>query len=101
VFGVTVGEWIDGCARPVPDAFRSRLNAEGPASLDVLIAAAEAELRACAGGAARDRASAFSLLAADAYITYACLWAITEGSPGDLRRIAGRISRAWTGENTA
>lgn len=98
---MTVGEWIDGCARPVPAAFRGRLNAEGPASLDALLAAAESELRACEGGAALDRASAFSLLAADAYVTYACLWTMTEGAPGDLGRIAERITREWARENTA
>ena len=93
---MTIAEWIDRQSRPVPAAFRSHLNADGPVSLDALIAAAEAELHACEVGAARDRAAAFSLLAADAYFSYACLWALTEGEAGDLRLIAERIVRAWT-----
>ena len=93
---MTISEWIDGRRRPVPDAFRSRLDAEGLVSLEALLDAAEAELHACEGGASSDRAAAFSLLAADAYFTYACLWAMTEGDAGDLGRIAERIAQAWT-----
>lgn len=98
---MTIGAWIDGCGRPLPDAFRRHLTAEGPVSLDALLDAAEAELRACAGGAATERAAAFSLLAADAYVTYACLWALREGAPGDLARIIERITRAWIPEGAA
>lgn len=98
---MTIGAWIDGCGRPLPDAFRRHLTADGPVSLDSLLDAAEAELRACAGGTATERTAAFSLLAADAYVTYACLWALTEGAPGDLTRITERITRAWTPESTA
>lgn len=97
---MTIGAWIDGCSRPLPDAFRGHLTADGSVSLDALLDAAEAELRACAGGAARERAAAFSLLAADAYVTYACLWALTEGAPGDLSRIAERITGEWAPETT-
>ena len=93
---MTIGEWIDGRSRPVPGAFRGHLNAEDPVSLETLLGAAEAEFHACGGGAFRDRTAAFCLLAADAYITYACLWATTEGTAGDLGRIAERIARAWT-----
>ena len=98
---MTIGAWIDGCGRPLPDAFRGHLTAEGPVSLDALLDAAEAELRACAGGAAPERTAAFSLLAADAYVTYACLWALKEGAPGDLGRITERITREWAAETTA
>ncbi|MDE2762940.1 MAG: hypothetical protein OXQ94_00645 [Gemmatimonadota bacterium] len=93
---MTIAEWIDRRGRPVPAAFRPYLKAEGPVSLDALIGAAEAELHACAGGASGDRAAAFSLLAADAYFSYACIWALTEGDACDLRIIAERIVRAWT-----
>ena len=93
---MTIGDWIDGRDRSVPDAFRGHLKARGPVSLEALVRAAEAELHACGGGASRDRTAAFALLAADAYVTYACLWAITKGKPPDLRRIAERITRAWT-----
>ena len=96
--GVTIGEWMDGRDRPVPDAFRCYLTATGPVSLDALLGEAEAEFRASGGGASRDRAAAFSLLAADAYLTYACLWAMTEGDAGDLGCIAERVARSWTPE---
>lgn len=98
---MTIGAWIDGCSRPSPDAFRSHLTADDPVSLDALLDAAQAELGACAGGASPDRTAAFSLLAADAYVTYACLWAVTEGAPGDLSRITERIAREWARETTA
>lgn len=97
---MTIGEWIDARDRPVPDAFRRHLDVSGSASLDALLTAAEAELAASGGGASRDRASAFSLLAADAYVTYACLWALTEGAPRDLLRVTERIAGAWTPEST-
>lgn len=92
---MTVGEWIDGRDRPVPAAFRSHLGAEDPVSLDALLEAAASKLSASCEGASSDRAAAFSLLAADAYVTYACLWTVTEGDTGDLRRIAERIVQAW------
>lgn len=98
---MTIGAWIDRCSRPLPDAFRRHLTADDPVSLDTLLDAAEAEFRACAGGAAPERPAAFSLLAADAYVTYACLWALTKGAPGDLTRIIERVTRAWTPESTA
>ena len=93
---MTIAEWIESRGRAVPAAFRPYLNAEGPVSLGALIGAAEVELHACAGGASGDRAAAFSLLAADAYVSYACLWALTEGDAGDLGLVAERIVRAWT-----
>ena len=92
---MTIGEWIDGGDRPVPEAFRNHLGAEDPVSVDTLLDAAASKLSASGDGASRDRASAFALLAADAYITYACLWTVTEGDTGDLRRIAERIVHAW------
>ena len=98
---MNIGTWIDECSRPLPDALRGHLTADGPVSLDALLDAAEAELHACAGGASPERTAAFSLLAADAYVTYACLWALTEGAPGDLSRITERITREWAPETTA
>ena len=90
---MTIGDWIDGLDRQVPRALRKRLDAQGPVSLEALLDAAEVELRASGVGASPDRSAAFSLLAADAYVTYACLWAMTEGDAEDLGRIADRIGR--------
>ena len=98
---MTIAEWIDRRDRPVPAAFRSFLTAEGPVSLADLLDAAETEMRAYRAGDKRDREAAFALLAADAYLTYACLRAVT-GSGGDaLAGITERIARAWTPGNPA
>ena len=91
---MTIPEWIAQHERRVPDAFRFCLRAEAPASLATLVRAAEAELAAY--GDAGDRGAAYPLLAADAYITYACLWAVLEEDDGGiLRRVAERVVRGW------
>ncbi len=94
---VTIREWIDGRRHPVPPALRRRLAAGGRASADALLAAAEEEAQRCAAGSRRDREAAFGLLAADAYITYACLWTVlNDGGSDALKRIAGRVAdAAW------
>lgn len=92
---MTIGEWIDRCERPVPPRLRRRLTAEGPVSVDALLHAAEAEARDCAARSRRDREAAFTLLAADAYITYACLRVVRkDGDCRALRDITGRVAGA-------
>lgn len=91
---MTIPEWIARRERSVPDAFRFCLRAEAPASLASLVHAAEAELAAYDD--AGDRTAAYALLAADAYITYACLWAVLEEDDcGTLREVAERVVRGW------
>ncbi|MCY4399998.1 MAG: hypothetical protein OXE96_11745 [Gemmatimonadetes bacterium] len=94
---MTIGEWIDQRDRRVPAALRSRLRADGTATLEALLSAAEAELEVCAGLANQDRAAAFALLAADAYLTYACLRAAAGRGCGDaLREITRRTAGGWS-----
>lgn len=92
---MTIAEWIDRRNRPVPAAFRTFLNADGPASLANLLAAAETEMLAYATGDSRNRDAGFALLAADAYLTYACLWAVRERGAPSLHRITERVAREW------
>lgn len=92
---MAIGEWIDRRARPVPPPLRRHLTADGAVSADALLQAAEAEVRSCAAGSRRDRGAAFSLLAADAYITYACLRVVQQdGDCRSLRHITARVASA-------
>ena len=91
---MTIAEWVSQRERRVPDAFRFALRADSPVSRAALVDAAEEALVAC--GDDRDRRAAYALLAADAYITYACLWAVEEEEDlGTLRDVAERVVRAW------
>lgn len=92
---MTIAEWIDRRDRPVPAGFRTFLNADGPVSLDNVLAAAETEMRAYSTGNSRDRRAGFALLAADAYLTYACLWGVRESGGAALGDITERIAREW------
>lgn len=92
---MTIAEWIDRRDRPVPAAFRSFLDTDGALSSANLLAAAEAEMGAHAGGDMRSREAAFALLAADAYLTYACLRAVRENGGAGLRDITERIAWEW------
>ena len=93
---MTITEWMDRQDRPVPAAFRSFLNAEGSVSLANLFAAAGKQMHAYAGGDMRSRNAGFALLAADAYLTYACLWAVRESGGVALTDIIERIATEWT-----
>ena len=94
--GMTIGEWIDRRERPVPPEFRPHLSASGPVSSDALLAAAERRVTGCGVENARDRRAAFSLLAADAYVTYACTLAMMEDTDAStLRGTARRVARGW------
>lgn len=94
---LTIGEWVDRCERPVPEPLRRRLTADGPVSADTLVGAAEQEARTYPAGRRRDRDAAFGLLAADAYITYACLWLVQNDRGSDeLKRVSRRVAgAAW------
>lgn len=94
---LTIGEWVDRRERPVPEPLRLRLTADGPVSANTLVGAARQEARACAAGSRRDRDAAFGLLAADAYITYACLWIVlNNGGSDELKQVARRVAgAAW------
>lgn len=91
---VAIGEWLDAQRPPVPPVFRPHLETSGPVSAATLLAAAEAAMRSCAERSPRDRAAAFSLLAADAHVTYACLRVLQEGGGSEeLRGVTRRIGK--------
>lgn len=94
---MTIDEWIDRNGRPVPEPLRTSLDAEGTVSAEALLRAAERAASVAETGVPRSRAAAFSLLGADSYITYACLWAVRHsGSSQDLRRMTSRVAgAAW------
>lgn len=93
---MTIAEWIGRQDLPVPTSFRTRLNAGEPVSLANLLGAAEAEMDAYNTGDTRSRDAGFALLAADAYLTYACLWAVRESGGTALTDITERIAAEWT-----
>ncbi len=108
-----IGDWIDAQEPAVPAGFRARLKAEGPASaagfaaaageaLDEALHSGPKERAATASARARDpsqpapdeRDAAYSLLAADAYVTYACLLALREDdAAAALEEIAAALSK--------
>ena len=93
---MTIGEWIDGRERPVPVEFRPHLSAGDPVSPEALLTAAEREVSGCAVESPRDRSAAFTLLAADAYVTYACTLAMMEDADAStLRGAARRVAHGW------
>ena len=91
---MTIAEWVSQRERRVPDVFQFGSRTDVAVSLPALVNAAEEALSAC--GDDHDRRAAYALLAADAYITYACLWAVEEEEDlGTLRDVADRVVRAW------
>lgn len=93
---MTISEWIDRREHAVPAQFRPWLAADGPVSRDSLLDAAGQELKKCAAHSPRDRRAAFHLLAADAYVTYACMLDLTEGADGHaLEEVARRVAQGW------
>lgn len=91
---MTIGEWIDSRGGSVPSALRSRLRAQAQVSLTALLDAAMVELEAVERSDPADRTTAFSLLAADAYVTYACLWEVTEGTGDGIEHILAQLAEA-------
>ena len=93
---MTIGDWIDQRERPVPSEFRSHLSVGGPASPHILLRAAEREITGCTVENPRDLGAAFSLLAADAYVTYACALAMMEDADASrLTETARRVAHGW------
>lgn len=93
---MTIGDWIDRRERPVPHEFRDHLSVAGPASPDTLLTAAEREITGCTVQNPRDLGAAFSLLAADAYVTYACALAMMEDADAStLTETARRVAYGW------
>ncbi|MYB07659.1 MAG: hypothetical protein F4Y24_15050 [Gemmatimonadetes bacterium] len=97
VAALTFGEWIDRRERPVPEPLRRHLNTDGTVTADAMVRAAERAAQACRAGTHRDRDAAFGLLAADAYITYACLWlVVNDGCTDALKSVVRRVAgAAW------
>ena len=92
----TINEWIDQRERPVPPEFRPHLSADGPVSPDALLTGAEREVTGCAVENPRDRKAAFALLAADAYVTYACTLVMMEDADAStLKGTARRVAHRW------
>ncbi len=90
---MTLDAWLQERRRPVPAAFMPSLDASGPATVDRCTELAVAALDAAQRGDPSDRASAFSLLAADGWLTYACLLALEEQAPQEaLSRVLGGIA---------
>ena len=96
----TTRRWIDSREPPVPAAFRPHLEAggalDGARELSVagLLRAAETAMRSCAQQDPGERAAAFSLLAADAHVTFACLLVLAEGGGSEeLRRVARQVGK--------
>ncbi len=93
---MNIPAWIGRQGCQVPAEFRPRLLANGPVSPDALLAAAEREVACCAAGDPGDREAAFSLLAADAYVTYACQLALEDGADASrLMEMAQRVAQGW------
>jgi len=101
----TLRGWLEGRTPPVPPAFLPRLLdgeaasrsvlEESPGStLDALLTEAREALRSALAGDG-EREGAFHLLAADAWITYACEAALaSEDATGALRRTLAEILAA-------
>lgn len=106
----TIGQWMDSREPPVPANFRphlevgadlapeadlapdANLGAAEELSVASLLRAARAAMRLCADRDPGDRAAAFSLLAADAHVTFACLLVLAEGGGGkELRAVARQV----------
>lgn len=94
----SIRAWINAQRPPVPPVFRPHLevadevSAAGEVSVAALLDAAASAMRSCAERSPRDRAAAFSLLAADAHVTYACLRVLQEGGGArELRHVALQI----------
>ncbi len=90
-----IAEWVDAQTPAVPESFRPRLDADGPASAEGFAAAAAAGLKAALECGPADRRGAHVLLAADAYVTWACALALSEEDvPAALAGVADAL-RQW------
>ena len=98
--GSTVREWLQERHPAAPDALLRHLEVDRSADdtapadvLEALLSRADRALRdACAGHG--ERRGAFRLLAADAYLTWACEAALEDEAPSArLREIVARVTR--------
>lgn len=78
----------------VPREFLAQLDPPDPPTRDALVSAAAAEMARALSLPPKDRRAAWALLAADAYLTWACSMALQEGGgPDGFRTIlAGFLS---------
>ena len=88
---MTIEQWVQGQVPPVPEAFRPALSSAEEATFDGLLNAARTEFERAREGRGRDRDQAFHLLAADAYLTYACA-AVLEGGSPDSGEVTGEAA---------
>lgn len=77
-----IRDWVTDRMPPVPLDFAAHLDAEDPVSVDGMIAASKRALGVAMHGA-DSRNEAFALLAADAYVTWACALTLSAGGGAD------------------
>lgn len=95
----SVDRWLEGRLSAVPPVLRSWLHrSEGPDTgvMEPLVARGRAALADAVARPGRNRDAAFHLLAADAYLTWACEAAAEEADPGDA--LAALIQSVGSGE---
>ena len=94
-----LAEWLEGRSPPVPDAFRRRLlvpdgDVPVPPGVKDLLERAGASLRDALGREG-ERGGAFRLLAADAWVTWACEEALGAPDPeAELLQVLEEVLRA-------
>lgn len=91
---MTLREWLEARTPPVPRAFGEWVLPEEPeaeAGVEPLVREAEAALARALSPEGRPRDGAFDLLAADAFVTYACEAALQEDDP--LEVLHGMVRR--------
>ena len=87
-----IRDWVKTRDPRVPEPFRPFLDASEPPSVEGLVTAARRELGRSLQIEAGDRHGAFALLAADAYLTYACERAVEDGGgPAELKQVLSRL----------
>ena len=94
----TLGDWLEARRPAVPDALKGRLAVEDdlPVSATGLAALGIAALDRADVTRKLDRHAAFELLAADAFLTYACEAAADEPDVAShLHLILDRCAAAW------
>lgn len=91
-----IGDWVDASVPAVPTAIRRRLRADGAASAEGFAEAAASAMEEALACGPAERRGAHLLLAADAYVTWACLLALREDDvPAALDRAGEPLRRAW------
>jgi hypothetical protein len=94
----TLEKWLKECEPKIPAPFLLHLQgvSSGPAGVENLISFGEGALSRALRKTGRKRAAAFDLLAADAFLTYACEAMATGGDvPGSLEALLKRIGERF------